>query len=222
MPIPFIGAAISAVASIVTTIGPAVATFCTTVLPRILPVLAKGAQILGQVASVVQAFSEIHGILRHGESVSDIGDRALQAAGKIHPDQFDDFDQYLQALRNFPLDPGKSQSFDGQTKFVAGLGVVAGGLDQKFRVRGGTMANLWALIAVPDYFTAERLGAIVARTGEIANVIKYFDGTLMPADAMRIEQILIDAEKAAFPGKSDDACEQTLSAARAQMRAAAT
>jgi hypothetical protein len=218
MPFPFIAAAFSAVVSVVSSIGPMVANLCTTVVPRILPILRTGVEICKAVATVAETIGVVHRVLRPGESVSDIGDRALQA-GK-GPEAFENFDAYMQSLRELRLDPAKSQGFDAETKLVAGLGVVAGGLDYRFRVRSGTMANLWSLIAVPDYFTEQRLEAILARTREIANVIKYFDGTLIPVDALRIESLLMEVEKDVEPQKSDEACRATLNDVGARMRAA--
>lgn len=220
MPFPFIASAISAVVSAVSTIGPMVVNLCTTVVPRILPILRTGVEICKTVASVAQAIGVVHDVLRQGESVNDIGDRALQA-GK-GPEAFENFDAYMASLRELKLDPIKSQEVDAATKLVAGLGVVAGGLDYRFRVRSGTMSNLWSLIAVPDYFTEQRLQAIIARTREIGNVIKYFDGSLLPVDAMRIESVLMEVEKDVDPNKSDQDRRATLNEVSARMRATST
>lgn len=216
MPFAFIPSIISAVVSAVSTIGPMVATLCTTVLPRILPILKKGVTIMNTVASIAEGIGLVHNLLRPGESVSDIGDRALQAGRG--PETFDNFDAYMQSLRDLKLDPVKSQSFDPATRLVAGLGVVSGGLDYRLRVRTGTMANLWSLVAAPDYFTEQRLVSILKRTQEIANVIKYLDGTLMPADAMRIEAVLLEVEKDVDPLRGEQAHRATLSQACAAMR----
>jgi hypothetical protein len=212
-----IAAAVTTVVSAVSSIGPMVANLCATVVPRILPILRTGVEICKTVATVAEAIGVVHNVLRPGESVSDIGDRALQA-GK-GPEAFENFDAYMQSLRELKLDPSKSQEFDDHSKLIAGLGVVAGGLDYRFRVRSGTMANLWSLIAVPDYFTQQRLEAIMARTREIASVVKYFDGTLAPAEAMRMESLLVQVEKDVDPGKTDEACHATLNDAAARMRA---
>lgn len=117
---------------------------------------------------------------------------------------FDDFEQYMQSLRDLKLDPARAQEFPAEAKLVAGLGVIAGGLDDRFRVRRGTMSNLWSLMAAPEFFTEARLGAILDHTREIGSVIKYFDGTLAPADAGRIEQALLDAERQLDPGHGEE------------------
>lgn len=208
---------LNTVVSAISTIGPMVANLCTTIIPRILPVLKSGIEICRTVATVANTVATLYDVLRPGESVSDIGDRALQA-GK-GPEAFDDFSEYMQSLRDMTLDPVKSAKFGAETALIAGLGVIAGGLDERFRVRSGTMSNLWALIAADDYFTAPRLGAILNHTRDIANVIRYFDGMLAPADASRMEDALLAAEHDVFPGKSDDACQATLNDATARMRA---
>jgi hypothetical protein len=201
MIISILTAVAGAVVSAVSTLGPMVVNLCTNVVPRILPVLRGAVEICKAVVTVAQTIGMVYDVLRPGESVQDMGERALQA-GK-GPEAFDDFEQYMQSLRDLKLDPARAQEFPAEAKLVAGLGVIAGGLDDRFRVRRGTMSNLWSLMAAPEFFTEARLGAILDHTREIGSVIKYFDGTLAPADAGRIEQALLDAERQLDPGHDE-------------------
>jgi hypothetical protein len=200
--ISILAAAISGIVSAVSTIGPMVANLCTTVLPRILPVLRGAVEVCKTVVTVAQTIGVVYNVLRPGESVQDMGERALQA-GK-GPEAFDDFEQYMQSLRDLKLDPARAHEFPAEAKLIAGLGVIAGGLDDRFRVRRGTMSDLWSLMAAPEFFTEARLSAILDHTHEIGSVIKYFDRTLAPADTARIEQALLGAERQLDPGHDEE------------------
>lgn len=215
--ISLLTAAIGSIVSAVSTIGPMVANLCTTVLPRILPVLRGAVEVCKVVVTVAQTIGVVYDVLRPGESVQDMGERALQA-GK-GPEAFDDFEQYMQSLRDLKLDPARAHEFPAEAKLVAGLGVIAGGLDDRFRVRRGTMSNLWSLMAAPEFFTEARLGAILGQTREIGSVIKYFDGTLAPADAARIEQALLGAERQLDPGHDEESYLATLRDIGSRVRA---
>jgi hypothetical protein len=193
MIISILTAVASTVVSAVSTLGPMVVNLCTNVVPRILPVLRGAVEICKAVVTVAQTIGMVYDVLRPGESVQDMGERALQA-GK-GPEAFDDFEQYMQSLRDLKLDPARAQEFPAEAKLVAGLGVIAGGLD---------ISNLWSLMAAPEFFTEARLGAILDHTREIGSVIKYFDGTLAPADAGRIEHALLDAERQLDPGHGEE------------------
>lgn len=222
MVFPFIAAAISMVASVVAAvtpviaaIGPAVATFCTTVLPKVVPVLIGGLEKLSTFVSVVQAVLQIMQIFRPDDKLNDIGDRAIQAARQdIKPENFDSFEAYMEEIRAFELDPAESGKITDTEKFAAGLAVGAQGLDEKFNVREGTMANLWPLVAKnPEYFSSERLTALLSSTTDVISLLKYFEGNLAPAAAAETEGKIVAAEKAMAPEKTEAAIHSELDSA---------
>lgn len=220
MIISILTAVAGAVTSAVSTLGPMVVNLCANVVPRILPVLRGAVEVCKAVVTVAQTVGTVYDVLRPGETVADMGERALQAGAG--PEAFDDFAQYMQSLRDLKLDPSRTQEFPPEAKLVAGLGVIAGGLDERFKVRRGTMSSLWSLMAAPKFFTNARLDAILDHTREIGNVIKYFDGTLAPADAMRIEQALLGAERQLDAKRDDDAHLATLREIGAHLREGAS
>jgi hypothetical protein len=180
MVFPLIAAVFSTVASVVATItpviasiGPAVATFCTTVLPKIVPVLIGSLEKLNTFVNVVQAVLQIMEIFRPGEQLKDIGDRAIQASRQdIKPENFDSFDAYMKEIRAFELDPAQTDKITDADKYAAGLVVGAQGMDEKFNVREGTMANLWPLVANnPEYFTSTRLTSLL-KSSVCSNTLK--------------------------------------------------
>lgn len=214
MVFPLIAAAFSAVASVVAavtpviaSIGPAVASFCTTVLPRVVPVLIGNLEKLNTFVGVVQAVLQVIGIFKPGEQIKDIGDRAIQAASQdIKPENFDSFEAYMEEIRAFELDPTKTESITDVEKYAAGLAVGAQGMDEKFNVREGTMANLWPLVANnPEYFSSTRLTSLLGSTTDVISLLKYFEGGLGPAAAAETEGKIIAAEKSMAPEKTEEA-----------------
>ena len=100
MAFPLIAAAFSAVVSAVSSIGPAVASFCANVLPKLGPLLAQGLEALKVVGQIANTVMQVMSIFKEGESVEDMGDRAIQAAEQgVTPDQFDDTMRRIRAIR---------------------------------------------------------------------------------------------------------------------------
>ena len=216
-----IGSAIvSTVSTAISTIGPAISSFCANVLPRIAPVIERGLEAINAVVQVAQAVMQVFGIFKADEQLEDIGDRSIQAAEKgITVDQFDDFDQYMETLRNFDLDPQRTSEISTEAKTVAGLAIGSKGLDEKFEVNAGTMANLWVLVASnPEYFNADRLQSILNKTADIATVLDYFDNKLTPTEALATEKTLVEAEKAFAADKDDKTIYAELDAASAAVQ----
>jgi hypothetical protein len=227
MVFPLIAAVFSTVASVVAaitpviaSIGPAVATFCTTVLPKIVPVLIGSLEKLNTFVNVVQAVLQIMEIFRPGEQLKDIGDRAIQASRQdIKPENFDSFDAYMKEIRAFELDPAQTDKITDADKYAAGLAVGAQGMDEKFNVREGTMANLWPLVANnPEYFTSTRLTTLLNSTTDVISLLKYFEGRLAPAAAAETEGKIVAAEKAMTPEKTEEAIFAQLDAAVEQFK----
>jgi hypothetical protein len=205
MVFPIIAAAFSAVTTAVASIGPAVAGFCTNVLPKIVPLLEKGLEILKFVANIANTISTVFGIFNEKETVEDIGDRALQAAEQgITPDEFEDHAGYMDALRNFELDNEKSEKLSPTEKIVSGLAVAGRGLDEKFGTPEGTMGNLWLLAgAKPDYFNAEKLTQLLKTGQDIMSVVDYFEGTLGGGESLEVEDKLVALDKAQSPDQEE-------------------
>lgn len=213
---PFIISAFSAVVSAVSSIGPAVAGFCTNVLPKILPLLEKGLELLNTIGNIANTVSTVLGIFNGKDTVEDIGNRAIQAAAQdITPDKFEDHAEYMNALRDFDLNPGKSKTITPIEKTVAGLAVAGRGLDEKFGTPEGTMANLWFLASTnPDYFDAEKLTQWVKTGQDIMSIVDYFEGKLGGGESLEVEDKLVALDQAESPAQEEKSI-------RAQIYAAA-
>ncbi len=221
MAFPIIAAAISGIVSVVSSIGPAVANFCTQVLPKIVPVLQKGIEFLKDIANVATQVGQVFGIFNKDETAENLGDRAIQAAEKNGTtlDQFDDFDDYLDALRRFEFNPEQSEKIPLAQKIVAGLALAGRGLDEKLNTPEGTMGNLWPLVgAKPDYFTADKITAYLKLGQDVMSVVDYFEGKLGAGEALEVEDKLIELDKSAAPEKTDSAILADLCAAAAAVQ----
>lgn len=203
----------SALVSTVSRIGSAVSSFCTTVLPRIVPVLDQVGEVVKAIANVVLS---VLGVFQPGEDVEDMGDRALQAAEQdIKPENFDTFDEYLDEIRNFELDPEKSANRSRDEKLAAGLAIGTTGMEKKLGAPEGSLGLIWLLVASsPAYFTAERLINLVQGGSNIVNILHYFEGKLGPADAVTARDALMSLERHRSPDKTDDTLYAELNAAR--------
>lgn len=203
--IPFIAAAFSAVTSVVSSLGPTVVVFCQNVLPKILPILEKGMETLQIVEKIANTVAQVIGIFNHDETVEDIGDRAIQAADQgIKPDRFSTHTEYMDALREWKLDPERTAALTSIQKIVSGLAVAARGLDEKFDAPEGTMGHLWVLAAAqPRYFDTNKLTQFLQTGQDIPNILHYFEGRLNTGASLRMEEKLVELDQVAHPDQDE-------------------
>ena len=215
MAFPIFAAAISAVAYVVSSIGPAVAEFCASVLPRLAPLLEKGMDILRMVEKIADTVSHAMGIFTGTDTTGDVGDRALQASDEgITPDQFENHADYMNALRHIDLDPDKSAKLTDAQKIVSGLAVAGRGLDDKFGSPEGTMGNLfWLAAANPEYFNADKLTQYLKTGQDIMSIVDYFDGKLGGGESLEVEDGLVQLDKNINPDADEKSIREQIYAA---------
>jgi hypothetical protein len=218
-----ISAVCSVASSAISALGSNFSSFCASVVPRIAPFLAKVPGVVGVVANIAQVVLAVFNVLKPDEQVDDLGDRALQAAEKgIKPEKFDNFEAYMDELRNFELDPEKSKINSPLVKTLAGLAVGSSGLEKKLDAPEGSMGNLWVLAASkPEYFNPERLTALINATKDIGTVLRYFDNKLGLADKLETHQTLEAVERTLSPEKSTETIHAEIEEARAAVQATA-
>lgn len=189
-----VGSAISStISSAISTVSSAISSissFAMNIVPKI-------AGNLGTVGLVIQAIAAIVGIFQKNDSVEDIGDRAMQASESgIRPESFDSFDEYIDAIRNFELDPEKSQSYSSNVKKIAGIGIACKGIEEKFQLQSGAMGAMTVLIACnPEYFNSERISNWVQMGVNITNIVAYFDKKLDAGESVDTINEMIESEK---------------------------
>lgn len=221
MVFPLIAAAFTAVSTALATIGPAVASFATNVLPTLAPYLAKGLEAITNVVRVAEVISQVLGVLKPGETASGMGERALQAAEQgITPQGFDNHDDYLDALRKFQVDPGKQH--DPFVTNVSGLALVSVAMDAKLNVADGTSGRLWQLVAADgDYFTADKIMKLVQTGQNIADVVDYYTGKMGGAESLQTENELLKLDKANHPSTDENTLRERMYTAQERVQAGA-
>lgn len=209
----------SAISSAVSSIGGALSSFAATVGPvlgSVLDAFKPVAEALGRFAN---AFLQGLGILKPDEQIDDIGERALQAAQHgITLEAFDDFDDYMAALRRFEPDPEIAARRSPAEKLVAGLGVGTVGVEDKFEAGRGSLNGLWLLpMTHPAYFTPERMQELVAGGRLGGDIFAYLDKRLSGGEARSLEKNLeVDAGGRPLAPPELDQLYGALDAARAQ------
>lgn len=183
------------------------------------PIIARGLETWCVVGAIAEAVCKCLGIFKQDEQIEEIGDRAMQATeAGVKPDNFDRYEEYIEAIRNFDLDPKKSESYDRKDLLVMGTTVASKGLDEKLQLADGTSSHLWLMAAAnPDYFSGDRLQTIITSSNPM-DVINYFSGKLGPASERSVESRLVAMEKALDPEKSEKVIFQELDSAQDAMR----
>lgn len=207
----------SAIGSVCSSIGSALSSFATgvgTVIGGIISALAPVAAALGKFAN---AFLQGLGLLKPEEDVEDMGDRALQAAEQgITIDKFENFDEYMAALRDFKLDPEQSAKRSSAEKMVAGLGVGTVAAEEKFNLDRGALNGMWLLpMANPGYFTPERMQTLVSSGRLGGDIFAYLEKRLSAGDTRTLEKRLeVNADGSAMSDSQLDTLYDELHAAR--------
>ena len=166
----------------VSTIGKGLAEFAHGIKPVLGPILATVGHLVPHPA--VKVVTNIANTLLHtlsvfhtDQSVSDMGDRALQAAEQgITTDKFENFNEYMAALRDFNLSPESSSKYGEAAKLIAGLGVGTAGIADKFDLEIKDIKDLWLLPAVnSEFFTVERLKGLLEGGKTIGDLSAYLE-----------------------------------------------
>lgn len=145
------------------------------------------------------------GLLGSNETTEEIGERVLHAKeANISPADFSSYDEYMEEIRNFEIDPEKSKDFNFGEKIAAGISVQAWGMEEKI---GENSSELLALIMndAPNlnkdegYFTESRIEAILQSIDKVSNIVDFFKDKLDPDTRGEVESSLVDVEKSINP-----------------------
>lgn len=216
---------LSSIVSGAARIGGAIASTVATVAPVLKPLIEKMHPVGRAVVGVLEVVGHTLNIFKAGESVSYIGDRALQAAEqdeRLVPDNFDDYNQYLDEIRSIELDPIKTEknTKDGSA-LITGLATVAVGLEKIYDLKEGASADLLkAVISDPEFFDANRLKVLVSENADFGAIANYIEGKLGNTDTGALYDKLFVIEKKHNPAAQQGAFEDALYDVKA--KAAAT
>lgn len=184
--IPAIPSFMAAISSAIGSIGSFVATYG--------PTIVKTLDTVQQVVSVVAKTLDI---LEQHDSVSEIGEKALQAVKEeIYPESFDNYHDYLEYIRNFELNPEFSTEYTAEEKALTGIAIVAQALEEKLGLPKDSMGVICGMVALNSaYFTAERLLTYVNAGLDLGKVAAYFSKMLNPVESFKTESELIELDK---------------------------
>lgn len=172
-------------------------------------------EVLKAVATMFINIGTVLGLIDKDTDAEDLGDRALQAEeqGK-KPEDYDSFEEFVNSLDDFEVDPVKSKELSAEEKLTKGVEVVAQLLAEKYE--GLDVTDLVDCGAKNvEYFTPDRvkeLGKLIQTdVGAVNDVIKYLNGTeLNDAKLAKDETTLVGIEKAINPSISDADALQTV------------
>lgn len=189
--VSLLSTAATSIAAAVSSIGPAVAAFAT----NIVPTLARALEVVKPMLPVLSDFANalLRGmdVLKAGETIEDLGARALQAGMQGMPlNKYDNVGEYLQTLRELQLDP-RMQERSPVERVLAGLSVATLGLEEKYQTRPGSFDGIWLLpLLKPDYFTPERMQSLLETRTFGREVLDYLNGSLSGGQARDFEKSL--------------------------------
>ncbi|WP_417534323.1 hypothetical protein [Marinobacterium stanieri] len=194
--IPAITAAVSAITTAVAAIGPAVSSFVASVGPTLSTIALQIKPHAQALATFANNFLQALEILKPGERVTDLGERALQGLEQdVKMSDYDSVSDYLAALRKIEVhtDVGNNRSF--AEKLVSGLAVSTVALEEKFNVQEGQFNGIWLLpLANPAYFTSERMQALVSTSTLGSNILDYLDRKMTAGESRDFEKSLEKSE----------------------------
>ena len=168
-------------------------------LPSIARVGLKETELIAVLKVVVKVISAVIEIM-DGDvpPPEELGDRALQMErreGKTARD-FDSYEEYVEELKRFTLDPEESEKLDDNVKKAMGVAVMVGWLGEKFSVDA---ENLLPLVAErPGYFDHERVPVMFEMMTDqdirFKDIDDYIHDKLDIARTLKVEDFLVSVD----------------------------
>ena len=160
--------------------------------------LSTAAQLISIVCKIV---GEILKILTPEEKVEEVGERALQAEenGITLESCTNDFNVYMQKIRNLKLDPEKIEKRPKAEQILAGCLIIEKGIEQ-FAPKMATAAMWPILIKNPEFFNADRLKiyaemALEKRIDFGDTIAKYFASSPGSKISSTVSEFVWNAEE---------------------------
>lgn len=173
-------------------------------LPKIIEVVGKN---ILEFAQIISGMMKGLGLIKPDEEVTDLGDKALQAADDgITPEKYDTYEEYLKAIEDFDLDPEKSKDIDDGKKLEKGVEVITATLVERY---GEVMGDFLLLIGKNQPYFFERMPLITTvmrdSLANFGDIVRYIQGTETDTkksnDTLRV---LYDVEKRVNPEATID------------------
>lgn len=164
-------------------------------------------KVFEAVCAAVKAFAEVISTAFGPETdVEELGDKALQAEEDgITPENFESFEEYVEAIDKFELDPEKSKSYTPEEKQSAGIGVMYNASMDNLNVDENMRTDFFELISEKkDYFTPDRMVELSQACSDglitIADITGYMTDKLEDSRTIQnVRDVLVDIEQKINP-----------------------
>ena len=165
--------------------------------PVIKEVVEIGIEVLKLTVDIIEGLAKKLGLIEEEEETEDLGDRALQAEEAGHkPEDFANYDQYLYFIRDFELDPEKSDELSEEEKLAKGLEVITSRIEDKLDTK---MDELVIEVAKnPEFYNEDRLEKYVTKFKEEGLSLNE-----IASDDSEIDDIKFEVEKELNPELND-------------------
>ena len=171
--------------------------------------ISKVGSILQAVANVLTSICKELGLLPPEIQEEELGDCAIQAAEEgITPDNFDTYQEYVQAIQDFEIDPEKSAKISPEEKLAKTAEVEAKLLANE-KPEIAVSACLGLIAGHMEYFTPDKVEAIgrmlLTTSNLVSNIANVVDKKeLNPENKKLAYNTLASIEKQINPGISDN------------------
>ncbi len=202
-------------------VGSAVSSVCATVcrvasgaVDLVKEVSSMALSGLSGVATVICNIAKALGFIEQDVDPEEIGDRIIQAEdeGITLESCEGDYIKYMEAIKNFKVDPEKSKNIDKQDKLIATSVVVGARIESHY---GQSIAPLVPLIGkIPEFFNGGRLMSFLDSGMSVAKVAEYFKSALDRKEASEVEGGMVVVEKQSSPDVSDKQLSEMLRSMR--------
>ncbi|GJQ61018.1 MAG: hypothetical protein SCALA702_00710 [Melioribacteraceae bacterium] len=169
-------------------------------------VSALTPDLLDKLVNLVTTVLEKLGIIDAKDSHKEMGDKMLQAEEQgITPENYENYDDYYKAIREFELDPEKSGIYSEKEKLEKYSAV---GLAQIQEALGDGAISFLTEVATklsPEFKLDSKVHSYLSSfEGNIEKLNGYFDGSLAHHLFADVEKQILDVEKKHSPEKSND------------------
>lgn len=157
--------------------------------------------VLKSAETVVQLACVACGLIAPEESVSELGERALEAGEQgIHPEDFEDPEEYLNAVRRTPLAKNRDKWTD-EERSLSGISTLAYCLQVKFSIS----PEIYPLfVRYSKFFTERRMEGYIkyaVKTGfDLSHLTDFFSSNSTVAEKGAALDFMKKAEEAINPG----------------------
>lgn len=162
-------------------------------------------KVLTAIVKIVEAVAELLGFAP--ANLEELGAKAEYSG--LNPNNFETYDDYVKALKEFQLDPGEMEKIPVEVRLARGIAVALLQIEERFPVGIEDLLPELVVNKRGDFFTPTRIASLLDSFSradlEIRDMLKYFDNKTGVSDSLRVEDAMLNAEKKLEEnyGKSD-------------------